>query len=539
MSKYLIILAAAIVIVILMVVSVSAAETKSAATNTNNQAVVTIVEGSASVYTANTRTGRPLQKGQRLAKNHEVKVGEKSRVEIRFPDGTFMRLSEGSRLALGQLEFDGKTRRTNFQVYLVIGRLWAKVKKLATPESRVDLHTQTAVVGVRGTAYNVDVKADKSALIKVYDGEVSVAGPRPRGAPAGRLIVKANQQVAVSKQGVVAEPQMFDPKADTEEWLRWNQQRDTAPENDGDDSAEAGKSIDGAAAQAPSTASATAAGASGLAATAALGAGTAAPGAGVAAAGSIVETGATAHAKAKPGAGSRSAHDLVSIIVTPSQASITSGTTESFTATAFFFDNSKKDITSSAMWKSSDTGVALIRRAGSVTGGKAGTAIITLGYRNQEVSASVTVTSPLVSESKPGEQASALSKQGKGGTVRSGFFSYTSVAAKRRRYFGNENAMIVSIAAASKIGVAGYLVSEEPDKPNSSDTRWVNFDPVREYSRNVLYTAGDGRGSKTVYVWFKDANGEMSDVKSDQVYFFNSYYVVLLFILVQGALIAL
>jgi hypothetical protein len=218
-----------------------------------NEAVVTAIEGSARVFTKDKTAGRSLKKGDRLKKEHEVRVGEKSRIEIRFPDGTIMRLSEKSRLAMNEVQYDGKTENKNVKVNLSGGKLWAKVKKLVTPDSSVEVKTVNAVAGVRGTVYRVNVEEDNSAMVKVYDGSVYVASP-PRDASSSAdksiaphevagphavppsyhevsmeewtTIVKAMQQISISPQGVPSKPEDFDPKADSDDWVRWNQERD-------------------------------------------------------------------------------------------------------------------------------------------------------------------------------------------------------------------------------------------------------------------------------------------------------------------------
>ena len=218
-----------------------------------NEATVTTVMGTARVYAAGSKSGRLLKQGDMLKKDHEVKVAEKSRLEIRFPDGTVMRLAERSSLKMNELEFNKETERKNVNVSLSVGKLWAKVKKLNTSDSAVEVRTANAVAGVRGTVYRVNVDEDKSALVKVYDGEVYVANP-PRDAskPIDKVtaphevagphavpppfhevsmeewtaIVKAMQQIRISSDGKPSKPEDFDPKADADDWVRWNQQRD-------------------------------------------------------------------------------------------------------------------------------------------------------------------------------------------------------------------------------------------------------------------------------------------------------------------------
>jgi len=215
--------------------------------------LTTVVDGTAQVFTSGKQQPSALKKGRRLKQNQEVRVGEASRVELLFPDGTVMRLAEKSRLNLGKIAFDGKTERKNVNVNLGSGKLWAKVKKLVTPDSSVEVRTANAVAGVRGTVYRVNVNDDRSAMVKVYDGSVSVANPpmdssKPKDnitAPvpvAGphevappvhavsleewHVIVKSFQQVSISPQGVASQPQDFDPKADADDWVTWNQELD-------------------------------------------------------------------------------------------------------------------------------------------------------------------------------------------------------------------------------------------------------------------------------------------------------------------------
>lgn len=224
-----------------------------AAESGGSDAVVTVIQGTARVYAKNSIKGRVLKKGDLISKDQEVRVAEKSRIEMRFSDGTVMRLSEKSRLTMSELAFNRQTDSKKVKVDLSLGKLWAKVKKLTTPDSSVEVRTSNAVAGVRGTVYRVNVEEDRSALVKVYDGTVYVANP-PRDAskPDDRVtaphpvagphevpppvhevsmeewtvIVKSMQQISISPQGVASKPQDIDPKKDTDEWVKWNQERD-------------------------------------------------------------------------------------------------------------------------------------------------------------------------------------------------------------------------------------------------------------------------------------------------------------------------
>jgi ferric-dicitrate binding protein FerR (iron transport regulator) len=219
----------------------------------DSAAVVTRLDGKASVFTKGGKSGTPLKKNDRILKGQEVKVGEKSRIELKYPDGTVMRFAERSTIKIDDITYDGKTQNKKVKVDLGGGKVWANVKKLVTPDSRVEVKTVNAVAGVRGTVYRVNVDEDNSATVKVYDGSVAVAGvPKDTAKPSGQftapvqvegpkqvpppyhevsmeewtVIVKAMQQITISPQGVASKPQDFTPQEDMDDWVKWNRERD-------------------------------------------------------------------------------------------------------------------------------------------------------------------------------------------------------------------------------------------------------------------------------------------------------------------------
>jgi FecR protein len=219
------------------------------------EAVVTLVQGTARVITKGVPAGRALKKGDKISKDDTIKVADKSRLEMLCPDGTVMRFSAKSNVRMSEIRYNKQTTDKNIRVNLAVGKLWAKVKRIASPDSSVIVETSNAVAGVRGTVYRVNVEDDQSALIRVYDGSVYVASPpketagkppvqvsKPAEVPGPSqvsppyhevtlqewtYIVHAMQQITVSPQGAASQPQNFDPKADADEWVKWNQERDT------------------------------------------------------------------------------------------------------------------------------------------------------------------------------------------------------------------------------------------------------------------------------------------------------------------------
>lgn len=93
------------------------------------------------------------------------------------------------------------------------------------------------------------------------------------------------------------------------------------------------------------------------------------------------------------------APNLQSITVTPVNATIAKGATLQYTATGNYSDGSTQNLTNSASWASTNTGVATIAAGGLATGVAAGSANISATYSSVTGSTGLTVTggSPAVS----------------------------------------------------------------------------------------------------------------------------------------------
>lgn len=89
---------------------------------------------------------------------------------------------------------------------------------------------------------------------------------------------------------------------------------------------------------------------------------------------------------------------LVGLDVVPSEVELEVGLSFGFKALARYSDGSVDDVTSIALWASSDIAVATMGNAGQVTGAGAGTATITASYEGQADTATVTVFAKCLDE---------------------------------------------------------------------------------------------------------------------------------------------
>ena len=80
------------------------------------------------------------------------------------------------------------------------------------------------------------------------------------------------------------------------------------------------------------------------------------------------------------------------ITIAPANASIRSGQTQQYTATATYSDNSTKDVTTQTTWSSSTPGVASINSSGLATGVAPGNTTISASFSGFTATTTLTVT---------------------------------------------------------------------------------------------------------------------------------------------------
>ncbi len=74
-------------------------------------------------------------------------------------------------------------------------------------------------------------------------------------------------------------------------------------------------------------------------------------------------------------------------------------------------------------------------------------------------------------------------------------------------------------------GVTGYYISENPMTPPATMPGWVEDPPETQFGRTVPFTLSPGDGSKTVYVWFKDFQNNVSVPASATILVNTSGYI--------------
>jgi hypothetical protein len=233
--------------------SIASAEEPEVVEMEGREAEVTWLEGSAELSgrAPEPKQPLPLRQGNVLFDGDLVATGERSRLELGMPDGSFLRFAQKTTFELISIGYDEQSKQRDIKVHTALGKTWAKVSDLVGAGGRFQVLSQNAVAGVRGTTYRMNVNSDTSVVVKVYKGAVQVSGPpKPVEKPGGisepsraegpqpvagprpvtmqewTYIVRAMQQIVVYPDGTVSKPFRFNPQADMDDWVRWNQSRD-------------------------------------------------------------------------------------------------------------------------------------------------------------------------------------------------------------------------------------------------------------------------------------------------------------------------
>ena len=216
------------------------------------EAKVTALEGTAQALCPGQKGLRNLKTNDSLKTGCEVNTGEKGRMELLLPDNSIVRFAENTRFKILQVDTVDAEKRRDVKIFVTIGKIWSNVRKVLSGKGDFEVSCQTAVAGVRGTIYRMNVEDDKSALVKVYDGEVAVAsaakgteqkapvagppkpvagptqvaGPKPVSMEEWVYIVKSMQQIRIKSDGRAEEPKSFTVEEDRDAWVDWNKSRD-------------------------------------------------------------------------------------------------------------------------------------------------------------------------------------------------------------------------------------------------------------------------------------------------------------------------
>ncbi len=109
----------------------------------------------------------PVSRFDQIEEGATIITHADSSAQIRLASGSLLRIGANSELALSQLEHGTPAGKRKESLRLVAGRIWAQVTSLFG-DSKFEVETGTAVAGVRGTSFMVEVQDGKGRFVLLH-----------------------------------------------------------------------------------------------------------------------------------------------------------------------------------------------------------------------------------------------------------------------------------------------------------------------------------------------------------------------------------
>jgi len=215
------------------------------------RAKVTFVQGEVRRQASEQGPWTALPLGAFVLAGERIMTMKGGRLELQLPDKSIIRFDEESDVRLAKAAYNPDQSKRDVRFSLVLGKTWANIQDVFGSSKGVQVETENAIVGVRGTVFRMNVALDRSSMIRVYRGSVAVSKPHripAPGEPGSEIqrvpgptrvpgphrvtmeewirIVEAMQQITVSAEGIPTKPRTFTLEEDLNDWVQWNLERD-------------------------------------------------------------------------------------------------------------------------------------------------------------------------------------------------------------------------------------------------------------------------------------------------------------------------
>ena len=159
----------------------------------NVSATLTVYQPTASIEHNSSGAFAAATSGAQVVAGDSVQTDTKGRASIQLPDGTLTRLASGTEIKLDAAHVTKNGNLHDAKITEKIGRTLTSVQHLVSGAS-FQVAGQSAVASVRGTKFEVYVKADGTMIVKLFDGQLDFDGKN-------HVHLVAGQQATADSQG--------------------------------------------------------------------------------------------------------------------------------------------------------------------------------------------------------------------------------------------------------------------------------------------------------------------------------------------------
>src|SRR5438552_3511802 len=151
---------------------------------------VSSIAGNVEWRAANGKAFRPLTTSQPVQAGDEVRTGPDAQLILEVPDGSYMVVSENSKLVVE--DFWGGDMRSLMN--LMVGKVRFYIQRLGGRPNPYRVTTPTALIAVRGTTFEVSVDEAQIAEVRCLEGRVAV---ETVGLPNREVILEPGRKTLV------------------------------------------------------------------------------------------------------------------------------------------------------------------------------------------------------------------------------------------------------------------------------------------------------------------------------------------------------
>jgi len=150
-----------------------------------------------------TRDGKVLKPvfNSQINEKDKIVTGDKSTAKMVFEDKSSITLQPNSEMVVKEFAVKGNVRKGIFS--LSLGKLVADVTKFIGGKNAFEVHTPTAVCGVRGTGFEVAVAGGGlSTTITCTSGSLAITAFNAAGIAVGTTTLVAGQAAVITASGI-------------------------------------------------------------------------------------------------------------------------------------------------------------------------------------------------------------------------------------------------------------------------------------------------------------------------------------------------
>lgn len=136
----------------------------------------------------------PAEVERALAEGARVRAGKGGEALITWQQGHVVKVFELSTVEIKKMELDEGGALEKSELSIDKGKIFTKTKKLMSTKSSFIIKTPSAIAGVRGTEFMVEVTADKTSIITLLEGKLDVIGKQVE------LILEENMQIEIAPE---------------------------------------------------------------------------------------------------------------------------------------------------------------------------------------------------------------------------------------------------------------------------------------------------------------------------------------------------